>query len=159
MYKRRLFIIVISLILIISFILIKKYNDNRISSLEEVIYYSPKIFKTLGFTNRGVEVPEEKASEWEISDKDGVKELLEFLSSYNVKKANEERVMEHWNDYNRIRFEIYHQKKKTSKVSRVYLFDNYVYIMNNGYYELKDGPVDMDWLSEFSDRYKATHFE
>src|SRR5690625_3800140 len=105
MYKRRLFIIVISLILIISFILIKKYNDNRISSLEEVIYYSPKIFKTLGFTNRGVEVPEEKASEWEISDKDGVKELLEFLSSYNVKKANEERVMEHWNDYNRIRLD------------------------------------------------------
>ncbi|WP_438316999.1 hypothetical protein [Sporosarcina sp. FA9] len=150
MKSKKVKYLVIGIIILAFFFSLKVINDYRERDLISLINYKPADFLSLGFTSDMNEVPEGKGFEWFTKDKEPTDELMEFLSQYSVKKINEEKFNEIRESGERIEFDVYHSK---AKPSIVWMYGNSVHILVGNYYEITNGPIDIEWIRKYNEKY------
>lgn len=152
MSKKSIYII----IAVIIFFSLKTFNDYRERNLDDLISYKHGDFYSLGFTKDREMVPDNRADEWLTEEKQPVDELMEFLSQYRVKKVSEETFKEKINSEESFEFTITHSK---ANPSIVWVFENRVHILVGNYYEVKNGPIDMEWIKKYNKKYREEYEE
>ncbi|MFS1511467.1 hypothetical protein VQL36_03375 [Chengkuizengella sp. SCS-71B] len=142
-------------IVVILFLLFifKNFNDYREGNLADLIIYEQEILFGLGFAEGSNKSPRSNwKSTWLEDDKETVEKLIDFLSQYQVKKINSKQYDEEFNQKDKsveeeiFEFEILH---KGNTGTSMYLLGDRIHIRNKGYYDVLNGPIDSDWLSDF----------
>lgn len=149
MKSKKLKILGIGIIILAIFFSLKIINDYRERDLISLINYKPSDFLSLGVTLDINGVQEGKGFEWFTKDKEPADELMEFLSQYSVKKINEDKFNEIRESRERIEFDIYHSKANPSIFG---LYENNVHILVGNYYEITNGPIDMEWIRKYHEK-------
>lgn len=150
MKKKIIVFSVISLLLVV--FIFSKYNnyiENREKNLGE-LFHDVDGFNYLVFELRdgGLYDP------WRTDNEQAWEELTEFLSKYQIKKMTDEE----WNSIRPkgISFEmsLYSENKVIRSSSfyeeRLYINDS----VNDSAYRVINGPIDMEWIQKFEDKYK-----
>lgn len=152
--KFRSFGIVITVFILL--ISLKIFNDNRERDFDDLIGYKHRDFHSMGFITDIGKVPDDRAYEWLTEEKEVVEELLEFLSQYRIKRISEAQFNEKINSKDRFEFTINHSK---ANPSIVWVFGDRVHILVGHYYEVLNGPIDMEWINEFNDKYREENMD
>lgn len=144
--------LIIGIIVVIIIISLKTVNDYRERNLVDLIKYKSTDFLSLGFTTDGNKVQGNKGYEWFTEDKKPADELLEFLGQYRVKKINEEEFSGNLNkeEIFEFNFTISHSK---AKPALVWVFGNKIHILSKGYYKVVNGPVEVEWIRRYNEKY------
>lgn len=138
---------------------LKLVNDYRERNLADLINYKQTDFNSLGFTADWNNIQANNAYEWFTNDKEPADELLEFLSHYRVKKIKEKefnRNLYKEDVFGEFEFTISHTK---ANPALVWVFENNVHILGKNYYKLVNGPVDIEWIKKYNDKYKEVYDE
>ena len=152
MINKKFTYVTIGFIVVIAFLSLKVINDYRERDLDDVISYKPTYFFALGFTKDINQLEEDKGYEWYTKDKEPIEELMEFLSQYRVKKISEEKYNEIRNSKIEFEFTITHLKEKPAIVMS---HGNSVHVLVGSYYEVVNGPIDMEWIRNYHEKYNA----
>ncbi|TYS63532.1 hypothetical protein FZC76_20160 [Sutcliffiella horikoshii] len=148
--------ITLGIIAIIVFFSLKTFNDYRQRSLDDLINFNQRDFYSLGFIKDRELVPDNRAYEWMTEEKEPVVELMEFLSQYRIKKVSEDTFIEKINSEERFEFTINHSK---ANPAIVWVLENRVHILVGNYYEVVNGPIDMEWIKEYNNKYREKYAE
>ncbi|QAS54382.1 hypothetical protein HLI_20260 [Halobacillus litoralis] len=142
--------ILIAALIIALFFSVKTWNDNRERSLGELVNYDEEKFAGLGFTQNRNQIPEGQGFQWWTSNEEAAKELDEFFSQYNVKKISEEHYNKRLNKEPTFQYEI---QLRDSNPILVHGMATRIHILVGHYYEVTNGPIDREWLVQFSKKY------
>lgn len=156
MKNRKFRYLIIGIIAITIFFSLKIINDYRERNLVDLISYKPTDYYSLGFTKDRNNVAENKAFEWFSKDKEPTDELMEFLSQYRVKRINEESFNENLNNEELFEFTISHSNENPAIV---WILENRVHIFVGNYYEVINGPIDMEWIRKYNEKYRELYGE
>ncbi|HWL23709.1 MAG TPA: hypothetical protein VNR38_08160, partial [Ureibacillus sp.] len=113
-------------------------------------------FYSLGFIKDIEMVPDNRAYEWMTEEKEPVVELMEFLSQYRVKKVSEDTFNEKING--EVGFELTINYSKANPAI-VWVDENRVHILVGNYYEVVNGPIDIEWIKEYNNKYREKYAE
>lgn len=152
MENRKFKYLIIGVIALVIFFSLKIINDYREKNLVDLVSYKPTDFLSLGIIVDKSAVPEDKAFEWFAKDKEPTDELLEFLGQYRVKKINEEEFNQSLNKGGE--FTISHSKVNPAIAL---LLENNVHIYVGDYYKVVNGPIDMEWLRNYNEKYSGLY--
>lgn len=136
------------------FFSLKTFNDYRERNLVDLIGYKSSDYYSLEFTREGSKITEGHFFDWFTKDKEPTNELLEFLSQYRVKKINEEKVTANLNNEERVEFYISHSK---ANPAIIWIRENDVHILVGNYYKVVNGPIDMEWIKNYNEKYKELY--
>lgn len=128
---RKLRYVTILIVAMAIFFSLKVFNEYRERTLVDVMGYKSSDFYALGVIKNVNDVPKDKGYEWFTKDKDQYKD-------------------------ERFEFTITHAK---SNPSIVWIGANYVQVLVGNYYEVVNGPIDMEWIEEFNEKYKESYRE
>ncbi|RDI45504.1 hypothetical protein [Falsibacillus pallidus] len=128
---------------------LKIYDIYRVKDLDDAISFDEQSFTSMGFTKDKSLIRGDQAYEWFTKDPDTVKELMNFLSQYKVKKEPGKVYEKHLNNSEPIEFYISNQGKPII----VDFYKNDVHVFVGHYYKVLNGPIDMNWIKEFSDKH------
>lgn len=146
--KRYVFILVFGLILFFS---LKTYNDYRVRDLEDLIPYKENDYLSISFTKDRAQTVD-SLYEWWTDDQQPATELMEFLSQYRVKRISEETYNQFLLEEDSFEFVITHEN---SNPAIVHALEGHVHILNGKYYEVVNGPINMEWIKAFNQKYKT----
>ncbi|QPC48239.1 hypothetical protein [Mangrovibacillus cuniculi] len=121
------------------------YNHYREKDLLEVMRYNPDQVVGVEFDMYG------KPEGWRDESGEAERELNQFLSQYKVKRMSESD----WDsDVSKEKgFELIMMMEK--KLVGVSIYEDRMISYRGGsYYSIENGPVDMEWVEEFSKRYE-----
>ena len=152
MKNRKFTYVTIGIIGVLVFLSLKVITDYRERNLDDVISYKPPYFFAFGFTENINQLQEDKGYEWFTKDKEPIDELMEFLSQYRVKKISEEKFNEIRNSKIDFEFTITHLKEDPAIVMS---YGNSVHVVVGNYYEVVNGPIDMEWIRNYHEKYNA----
>ncbi|WP_078380678.1 hypothetical protein [Sutcliffiella halmapala] len=155
MYRNKRKYIWIVIIASIIFFSLKTFNDYRERNLDELISYKPKDFYPFAFTKDREKVPNDRGYEWWTDEQETTEELLKFLAQYRVKRINEETYNVHLNSES-FEFIISHSKANPAIVQ---VMSNNVHIFVGNYYEVLNGPIDMEWITNYNEKYLEKYGE
>ncbi|TFD99447.1 hypothetical protein [Jeotgalibacillus salarius] len=121
------------------------YNEYREKNLTNVLDYSPEHVEVMLLDS------EVSSVQWEVSHAKAAKELFDFLKQYDVKKMR----MTEWDtdvsEESRFVFTIYTK----NDIIGASVYENRLILYNEGeYYSVTNGPVDIEWMADYRDRYK-----
>ncbi|MFC7321660.1 hypothetical protein [Halobacillus campisalis] len=139
--------VIMAIIILGIFFSLKILNDYREKSLVDVISYHPGDYQSLGFTNDRGNVSSDQVYEWWSYDKEPADELIEFLRQYRVKKIKYEKFEERLTKEESFEFAIRHSN--ANPVTGM-VMENVIHMYNEDYYEVVNGPVNMEWIEEYS---------
>lgn len=120
------------------------YDDHREKRLDELFTYQDSNFNALVFMG----------PDWRTEERGSVEDLMEFLSQYRVKKMSDSDWDSEW-DRNvsgekGFSFMIYSKDKGTGAS----IYKNRLMSYNNpSYYQVLNGPIDMEWIKLFRGKY------
>lgn len=140
--KMRAFLL-IALIIGGMYAMIETFNDFKEKSFTEFIETVNAEFDSLTFTKPAMHGS--PAETWSIDDGDKVDELLQFLQNYHVKKLKPEEINP---DDNIDEFTI-NLKDADGKSVTIIISENLIIQNSLLYYEIVDGPLDVDWIVRF----------
>lgn len=140
--KMRAFLL-IALIIGGMYAMIETINDFKEKSFTEFIETVNAEFDSLTFTQPSMHGS--PAETWSIDDGDKVDELLQFLQNYHVKKLKPEEINP---DDNIDEFTI-SLKDADGKSMTIIISENLIIQNSLLYYEIVDGPLDVDWIVRF----------
>ncbi|SOC43877.1 hypothetical protein [Ureibacillus acetophenoni] len=150
MKNKKLWYLIAGIVVILIICSLKIVNDYRERNLVDLITYKPAEFYSLGFIKN--EVPEYKAYSWFTKDKEPADELMDFLSQYRVKKISEEEFNQGMFSVEKFEFTITHSK---ANPAIIFAYENVVHIVAGNYYEIENGPIDMEWITSFHAKYQG----
>ncbi|MFC5604513.1 hypothetical protein [Sporosarcina koreensis] len=140
--KMRAFLL-IALIIGGMYAMMETINDFKEKSFDEFIDTVSTKFDSLTFT-----VPTRHGSPaetWTIDDEHQVDELLQFLRNYHVKKLKPEEINP---DDNIDEFTLSLKDTEGNNITIV-IAENLIIQNSLLYYEIVDGPLDVDWIVRF----------
>lgn len=152
MKNKKLWYLIIGILAISLFYSLKLFNDYRERNLVDLISYKPAEFYSFGFIKN--EVPEYKAYSWFTKDMEPADELMNFLSQYRAKKISEEEFNQSMFGVEKFEFTITHSK---ANPAIVFAYENVVHIVAGNYYEIVNGPIDMEWINSFHAKYQGMY--
>lgn len=82
---------------------------------------------------------------WVSSDKEQIANLLEFLSSYELKKKDSQELLDELN-FNQFTISI---EDHEENLVTIMVEDSLIVTQNGEQYTLLDGPLDTDWMVDF----------
>ncbi|GKS09821.1 hypothetical protein YDYSY3_08210 [Paenibacillus chitinolyticus] len=134
------------------------WNEYREKRLADVIPLHAGELTWMGFSkNRPVP---DKPFEWGTKEKEPMEELLAFLSQYRVKRkhvgyeALSQEVTALRNSESAFEFELARDKAETVLI---YANSNSVYVLMDRLYEIKNGPINGDWIDAFNEKYRKIY--
>ena len=154
MKNRKLRYLIIGVVVIALYLSLKVITDHRERNLVDLINYKPTDFHSLGFIKDIRQVPENKFYEWFTTDNEPTDELMEFLSQYRVKKINEEKFNESLNEVEKFDFTITHLN---ANPAIVFLYEESAHIAVGNYYEIVNGPTDMEWVRNYHEKHRELY--
>lgn len=126
----------------------KSFYDHRERNLADEIRYDQSDYKSLTVIK---DVPEnEDKNDWITSDVEPTEELINFLSQYDVKKVNKDQSNENTNGDMRFVFAIFNYREDAKLVG---VSENKVTIDGEVYFKVVNGPIDMDWINSYYEKY------
>ncbi|WP_433750337.1 hypothetical protein [Falsibacillus pallidus] len=134
---------------------LKIYDIYRVKGLDEAISFEKRDMIYMGFTKDRRLVKDNQFYEWTTKDPDTAADLMDFLSQYKVKKEPEGGFINHLNEGEYFELNISNRK---GKAIIVHFLENDVHVFVGHYYKVLNGPIDMDWIKEFSDKHKEEGF-
>ncbi|MCM3743706.1 hypothetical protein M3193_06090 [Sporosarcina luteola] len=140
--KIRAFLL-IALIIGGMYTMIETINDFKEKSFPEFIDAVDTEFAMLTFTKPMMNGS--PAETWSIDDEHKVDELLQFLENYHVKKLKPEEIDP---DDNIDEFSISLRDSEGNNITIV-IAENLIIQNSLLYYEIVDGPLDVDWIVRF----------
>jgi hypothetical protein len=146
--KRLLFLIPIVVVigLLVAF---GTLSTNQSSTLDELFGYNSTDFTSFEF--KQINAPGET---WSTNEEQSVEELSRFLSQYEVEQMKDFE----WNsDVSKEKgFEVgIFLKNKPILAS---IFDDRIHLYGDGYYKVANGPIDMEWVTKFNEKYQDSSF-
>lgn len=136
------FIIAIIIILPIGLVAITNYNEYKVKNLENILRFDPTKVESMSFIFDG-------NIAWENSDVEASKELYNFLSQYKVKKMRNNE----WDgDVSKETGFIFTASTK-SAIIIVSVFENRLMRSDAGHYLVTNGPIDMEWIVKYNEKY------
>jgi hypothetical protein len=116
------------------------YDDHRQKGLDGLFTFQTSNFKAMKFGFDG----------WSTDETEPVEELMEFLSQYRVKKLKDSEWDSNVSGEKGFDFMIHSKGKMTG----AYILENRVQPYNrSSYYKILNGPVDMEWIDAFNEKY------
>ncbi|MGG0669777.1 hypothetical protein [Sporosarcina koreensis] len=140
--KMRAFLL-IALIIGGMYAMIETINDFKEKSFTEIIETVDTEFASLTFTKPTMHGS--PAETWSIDDENKVDELLQFLQNYHVKKLKPEEINP---DDNIDEFSISLKGADGNSIT-IIIAENLIIQNSLLYYEIVDGPLDVDWIVRF----------
>lgn len=140
--KMRAFLL-IALIIGGMYAMIETINDFNEKSFNEFFETLDADFSSLTFTKPTMHGS--PAETWSIHDEHKVDDLLQFLQSYHVKKLKPEEINL---DDNIDEFTISLEDSDGNTVT-IIIAENLIVENSLLYYEIVDGPLDVDWIVRF----------
>ncbi|MED3654952.1 hypothetical protein P4489_11615 [Heyndrickxia sporothermodurans] len=137
-------------LIIISF---QFWNDHRERNLAELIRFNPHDFAYIGFTMN--KIPENKTFEWITEKVKPANELIETIGMYRVIRITEKEYNKALSE-EKFEFTISH---KTMPESIVFGTRNYLHILPGNYYKVLNGPIKMEWIRSYSEKYRKQYQE
>lgn len=126
----------------------KSFYDHRERNLADEIKYDQSDYKSLTVIK---DVPENKVkNDWITSDVEPTEELINFLSQYDVKKVNKDQFNEITNGGMRFVFAIFNYREDPKLVG---VSENKVTIDGEVYFKVVNGPVNMEWINSYYEKY------
>ncbi|CEG25746.1 hypothetical protein [Bacillus sp. B-jedd] len=124
-------------------------NDHRERNLGDLVKYKQGDFLMLGFTQGGI--PEGKAFSWNNKDEEPADELIEFLSKYHVKRISKDEYPVYFgSDIDMFHFTITHRNANPVIMD---VLEDKVHFYVGDYYEVLNGPIDMEWVAKYNEKY------
>ena len=140
--KIRAFLL-IALIIGGMYAMIETINDFKEKSFTELIETVDSEFNSLTFTKPAMHGKQTEM--WSVDDEAKVNELLHFLQNYNVKKLKPEEINL---EDNIDEFSISLKDADGNDITIV-ISENLIIQNSLLYYEIVDGPLDVDWIVHF----------
>jgi penicillin V acylase-like amidase (Ntn superfamily) len=134
---------------------LKTFNDLRERNIDDLISYKPTDFYSIGFTKDRNNIPVDRWSEWWTNDRKPADELIEFLSQYRVKKVNEDAFNDH---LNKDSFEFTISNSDANPII-VHAVKGHVHILVGNYYEIVNGPIDIEWIRKYNEKHLKSYRE
>lgn len=123
--------------------MIETINDFKEKSFTEFIETVETEFDSITFTKPTMYGS--PAETWSIDDEYKVDELLQFLQNYHVKKLKPEEIN---TDDNIDEFSIILKDADGNSIT-IIIAENLIVQNSLLYYEIVDGPLDVDWIVRF----------
>ena len=136
-------VLLIALIVGGMYAMMETINDFNEKSFNEFFETIDADFKSLTFTKptmRGI-----PAETWSTDDEHKVDELLQFLEKYHVKKLKPEEI----NPSDNIDEFSISMKDAAGNSITIIIAENLIIQNSQLYYEIVDGPLDVDWIVHF----------
>ncbi|AIC96211.1 MULTISPECIES: hypothetical protein [Shouchella] len=130
------------------------YYDER--SLESLIYYNEDDVMIIAVTTDITKGEQANGYEFYLENREQMEELMAFLSTYQVKRVTQ-------NHYQRQLLYGTQQQIFVSHYSHTpsvaFIGEAGVHLVDDGTYQVTNGPIDMKWLAEFVDKKKERNPE
>jgi len=123
--------------------MIESINDFNEKSFNEFFEALDADFSSLTFTKPTMHGS--PAETWSIRDEHKVDELLQFLQNYHVKKLKPEEI----NPYDSIDELTISLEDSYGQTITIIIAENLIIENSSLYYEIVDGPLDVDWIVRF----------
>jgi len=140
-------------------VILYNWNEYREKSIADVLPLHAGELTWMGFSkNRPTQ--DDKLYEWGTKDKEPMEELLAFLRQYRVKRkhlgyeALSQEVTALRNSKYAFEFEL--ARDKAERVL-IYANNNTVYVLTDRLYEIKNGPINGDWIDAFNEKYRKIY--
>lgn len=150
MKNKKLKYIIIGILALIVIISLRTINENRERNFDDLIPYKHRNFETISFRKEITIEDTTRAADWVSRDQDQADELMNFLSQYRLKKISNETFNERLSDNEEGIFDFFITHSRGT-VAIVNVQGDVVHIFGN-YYEVLNGPIDMEWISKFDDK-------
>lgn len=122
-------------------------DDNRVKNVDELIKYEAfNDFSFQMFTDTDVN------HSLYTSHQEPVEELIDFLSQYQVKKISRSKWEQNANNEKGFMFSI----TSGNKMFVATVFNDRLAQNNGNYYKVINGPIDMEWIENFYEKYINT---
>lgn len=122
-------------------------DDNRVKNVDELIKYEAfNDFSFQMFTDTDAN------HSLYTSHQEPVEELIDFLSQYQVKKISRSKWEQNANNEKGFMFSI----TSGNKMFVATVFNDRLAQNNGNYYKVINGPIDMEWIENFYEKYINT---
>ncbi|WP_100012849.1 hypothetical protein [Lentibacillus sediminis] len=138
------FLLAFMVILPIALVSITVYNEYREKNLTTVLSYEPVHVESLDFRLDGSET-------WETNNDEAADELFHFLSQYHVKKMSDSEWDSDVSEVTSFEFTVY--SKGDIIAASVHENRLILYSGNGGYYSVTNGPVNLEWVADYNEKY------
>ncbi|MEY9093981.1 hypothetical protein [Paenibacillus sp. RC84] len=135
------------------------WNEYREKSVADVIPLHAGELTWMGFSKNRPAL-DDKPFEWGTKEKKPMDELLAFLSQYKVKRKHlgyetlSQEVTALRNSESAFEFELARDKAETVLI---YANNNTVYVLMDRLYEIKNGPINREWIDAFNEKYRKIY--
>ncbi|MET3196574.1 hypothetical protein [Gottfriedia sp. OAE603] len=119
-------------------------------NFDDLIPYKHRYFESISFRKDISLEDTTRAVDWVSRDQGQVDELMRFLSQYRLKKISNETFNARLNDNEEGIFDFFITHSRGA-VAIVNVQGDVVHIFGN-YYEVINGPIDMEWIRKFDDK-------
>ncbi|MEC0249595.1 hypothetical protein P4H65_27845 [Paenibacillus chitinolyticus] len=150
---------VVLLLAIAAGVIFYNWNEYREKSMTDVIPLHAGEWTWMAFS-KNRPAPDAKPFEWETKEKEPMEELLSFLSQYRVKRkhvgyeALSQEVTALRNSGSAFEFELVRDKSETVLI---YANNDTVYVLTDRLYEIKNGPINSEWIDTFNEKYRKIY--
>lgn len=123
--------------------IIQTHNDYKEKNFTELLNSTNANFTSLSFTKPAQS--RHSSEEWVTEDDYALKNLFEFLQSYNIQKLKPEKIpVLSTNSQFNLRLE-----SKQGEALVILVEENLIVMNSTSYYKIVDGPLDQDWMIQF----------
>lgn len=131
--KRKVFIFLTILLIAIGIFSYKIIDQNKEKNLGELIIFDPSKVQSIIID-----------FEWNTEQKEQVEEFKDFLGQYRVKKMKDHE----WNSDVSKEKGILVTVYIDNEIIMASIYENRLNLVNDGYYKVLNGPIDIDWINE-----------
>ncbi|MDN4606941.1 hypothetical protein [Sporosarcina highlanderae] len=136
-------VLLIALLIGGTYAMLESINDYNEKTFNELFESMNTEFDSLTFNKPAMNG--NPAETWKINDEVEVDELLQFLQNYSVKKIKPNEV----NPYDNIDELSISLKDSEGNSLTIMVAENLIIQNSNLYYEIIDGPLDVNWIVRF----------
>ncbi|MED4128359.1 hypothetical protein [Shouchella miscanthi] len=130
------------------------YYEER--SLESLIYYNEDDVMIMAVTTDITKVEQANGYEFYLEDLEQMEKLMEFLSAYQVKRVSQTHYQRQLLYGTQQQIFVSHYSHTPSVA---FIGEAGVHLVDDGTYQVMNGPIDMKWLAEFIDEKNERNAE
>ncbi|WOV88515.1 hypothetical protein QWT69_05200 [Sporosarcina oncorhynchi] len=136
-------LLLIALLIGGTYVMLQTYNETNEKSFSDLFNTIGNDFNSLIFTKPTTQ--DSPAETWVVDDEHEVNQLIDFLQNYSIKKLNASEI-DSKDEIDVLSIELIDDDG--NKIT-VMIEENIIIQNENLYYEVVDGPLDVNWIVKF----------
>lgn len=126
-----------------AYAMFQSFHDYKAKAMTELLGSHPTPFTSLTFTKPAPDGV--RSVSWNVSNETEIADLLDFLQDYHVRKLRPEEI----NTDDRFDQFVISLKDENDNLISVIVTKNLIIQNEQNFYEIVDGPLDVNWLVKF----------